>query len=52
MTYKTQLAGKSVLVFLDPVIAAAGDKPAEGRGPGDASPVRQLPRMIVRRRIG
>lgn len=28
VTYKTQLAGKSVLVFLDPVIAAAGDKPA------------------------
>lgn len=28
VTYKTQLAGKSVLIFLDPVVASAGEKPA------------------------
>jgi type IV pilus assembly protein PilQ len=28
VTYKTQLAGKSVLIFLDPIAAAASDKPA------------------------
>jgi type IV pilus assembly protein PilQ len=28
VTYKTQLAGKSVLIFLDPVAASASDKPA------------------------
>ena len=28
VTYKTQLAGKSVLIFLDPITAAASDKPA------------------------
>ena len=27
VTYKTQLSGKSVLIFLDPVVAAASDKP-------------------------
>jgi type IV pilus assembly protein PilQ len=27
VTYKTQLAGKSVLIFLDPIVAAANDKP-------------------------
>jgi type IV pilus assembly protein PilQ len=27
VTYKTQLAGKSVLIFLDPVVASASDKP-------------------------
>jgi type IV pilus assembly protein PilQ len=28
VTYKTQLAGKSVLIFLDPVVASASEKPA------------------------
>jgi type IV pilus assembly protein PilQ len=28
VTYKTQLLEKSVLIFLDPVVAAAGDKPS------------------------
>jgi type IV pilus assembly protein PilQ len=28
VTYKTQLAGKSVLIFLDPITAVASDKPA------------------------
>jgi type IV pilus assembly protein PilQ len=27
VTYKTQLAGKSVLIFLDPIVASSSDKP-------------------------